>query len=108
MNNAELINVFNKMAALHEKHPDYTSLSITLGFSNDGPYEKWNIYTPKILHNDFSTARQLSDFIEKVITLGDDRYNAWELERAEEKLKVLMEDVEDTKDTIARLKKEAI
>ena len=106
MNNTELIDVCKKMTTLHEKHPDYTSLSITLGFNNGVPYEKWNIYTPIILYNDFPSAMQLADFMGNIIMLGDDRYNAYELKKAERELNDLTERVEEIKGTIARLKEE--
>lgn len=75
---------------LHDKYKNYTSFSFTKDTTRGIAYEKWNVYTPRISHNEFPTAQQLKGFLKKMLR-SKKAYTQHRPERLREDLKELQE-----------------
>lgn len=71
----EFMEQANKVAGLQydlwRKFPNYVHLDLTLSTDGDGKeHIKYNIYTPELLHNNYSDFRDFICFMERVIKDG--------------------------------------
>lgn len=88
---------------LYNKHSDYLSFSYACGKERGIPYERWNIYTFVIGHNTFGSARELIEFMDRLLIDGDDLYlNHRKNELTEEELS-LRERLQGVQEEIERL-----
>jgi len=63
----QMTKVAKAVQKLYDTYKEYTHFDYTCGTNNGEFYEKWNIYTPTITHNTFSTSEKLIDFINDMI-----------------------------------------
>ena len=81
-------------------HKEYTHFDYTCGENGDGEfYERWNIYTPTIKHNEFKTADEIIVFIKKMVEDKDGLFKNFrrlELEKERAKYKERIEEIEET------------
>jgi len=99
-------NLKKRLDKLYKKYPDYVSFTYTMGKNKDGGYEKYNIYTPVINHNEFTDKDEFYRFLDMLTNTTPLEYKRQRLERLKDNLYDITGKLEDTREDIARLEME--
>lgn len=89
---------------LFEKRADYVVVDRTLGLNNENePYERWNIYTPDISHNNFENRAKFVEFLERLVS-DDVFYRTRNIEKIKDSIETTERHIREYQDSLVRLK----
>lgn len=98
----KILLIFKLIDLLFVKYDDYISFTFTKGVNGGIGYEKWNIYTSIINHNDFETKDELIFFMQNIIEKPE-LYENHRKNILKENLKNLKEEIIDTEKELEKL-----